>query len=167
MVTDGNCQFRSLSFHIFGHQDEHLNVRKLITRFEEMNKGIFAERLTDINEATIDEHIQKMKRPFLWGTHVELMAAASLFQVHIYYCTKAQAGNHYKWERFATISSSVEVKYPEQSEIFFNKSQIPSHFELAYYSGWHYNCVVSADSGKTSKEPPQLIHEVTNIVLDD
>ena len=83
MVTDGNCQFRSLSFHIFGHQDEHLNVRRLITRFEEMNKGIFAERLTDINEATIDEHIQKMKRPFLWGTHVELMAAASLFQVHI------------------------------------------------------------------------------------
>ena len=83
------------------------------------------------------------------------MAAASLFQVH---CTKAQAGNHYKWERFAPISSSVE---------FFNKSQIPSHFELAYYSGWHYNCVVSADSGKTSKEPPQLIHEVSNIVVDD
>ena len=50
------ASFAPCLIHIFGHQDEHLDVRKLITRFEEMNKGIFAERLTDINEATIDEH---------------------------------------------------------------------------------------------------------------
>ena len=57
------ASFAPCLIHIFG-QDEHLNVRKLITRFEEMNKGIFAERLTDINEAIIDEQFKKRKDRF-------------------------------------------------------------------------------------------------------
>ena len=77
MTGDGNCMFRSLSYHIFGHQEEHLATRKPIIEFESLNQQQFAKYLLEVNEPDIELHLKKMGKPFVWGTHIELKVAAS------------------------------------------------------------------------------------------
>ena len=88
MTGDGNCMFRSLSCHIFGHQEEHLATRKLIIEFESLNQQQFAKYLLEVNKPGIELHL-KMGKPFVWGMHIELKAAASYFQIPLYFCQKS------------------------------------------------------------------------------
>ena len=53
-------------------------------RFENKNTSIFSSLLTSINEPDMSSHIKKMLRPGIWDSHVELLAAATYFQVPIY-----------------------------------------------------------------------------------
>ena len=53
MTGDGNRMFLSLSYHIFGYQEEHLATRKLITEFECLNQQQFAKYLLEVNEPDI------------------------------------------------------------------------------------------------------------------
>ena len=78
-IADGNCMFRSLSINLYGHQDEHLAIRKLLVNFEELNNKQFAQYLAASDETTIDDHISNMTRPFVWGTQIELFAITSFF----------------------------------------------------------------------------------------
>ena len=66
-IADGNCMFRSLSINLYGHQDEHLAIRKLLVNFEELNNKQFAQYLTASDETTIDDHISNMTSPFCVG----------------------------------------------------------------------------------------------------
>ena len=50
-------------------------------RVENLNKELFANKLTDVNAPSIREHVHKLLRPNTWGTHVGIMAAATYFQV--------------------------------------------------------------------------------------
>ena len=84
-IPDGNCLFRSLSINLYNHQEEHLAIRKLLVKFEELNKDQFANYLTASDASNIDDHICSMVKPFVWGTQVELLAASSFFQVPLYY----------------------------------------------------------------------------------
>ena len=80
-IADGNCMFRSLSIidNLYGHQDEHLAIRKLLVNFEELNNKQFAQYLTASDETTIDDHISNMTRPFAWGTLIELYICYRIF----------------------------------------------------------------------------------------
>ena len=75
MTGDGNCMFRSLSYHIFGHQEEHLTTRNLINEFESLNQQQFTKYLLEFNKPGIELHL-KMGKLFVWGMHIELKAAA-------------------------------------------------------------------------------------------
>ena len=48
----------------------------------------FSEYLMPINKLTIKEQVEHMLQPCVWGTHLELKAAATLFQLPIYCCTQ-------------------------------------------------------------------------------
>ena len=91
-IPDGNCLFRSLSINLYNHQEEHLAIRKLLVKFEELNKDQFANYLTASDANNIDDHICSMVKSFVWGTQVELLAASSFFQVPLYYCQASHTG---------------------------------------------------------------------------
>ena len=62
---------------------------------ENLNKDTFSRFLMPgINSETIDDHIRMISSPRTWATQVEVVAAASVFQVPLYYCT--QDKNIYK-----------------------------------------------------------------------
>ena len=84
VLADGNCMFYAQSHQLFGSPNRDFQVRLLLVRFENKNTSIFSSLLTSINEPDMSSHIKKMHRPGIWGTHVELLAVATYFQVPIY-----------------------------------------------------------------------------------
>lgn len=87
MVGDGNCFFRCLSMQLFQSQDQHYAIRSVLSRFENLNRGTFEKTLMPaVNEPTFPGHIRKLITPCTWATHVEVMAAATYFQVPVYEC---------------------------------------------------------------------------------
>jgi len=73
MLPDGNCLFRSLSFCLYFSQDMHLEIRKALVEFIRTYSDRYKPLLL---EHTLSEHLESMKKPFVWGTQLELQAAA-------------------------------------------------------------------------------------------
>ncbi len=49
---------------------------------------VVSQFLMPLNKPTISEQYEHMSRPSVWGTHLEMKAAATLLQVPIYFCMK-------------------------------------------------------------------------------
>jgi len=83
MVTgDGNCLYQALGQTLTGEEQNHSTIQLLIQRFQNLNKDIFNELLTEINKPTIDEHVQHMGLPGTWGTHVEYLLLRITLESH-------------------------------------------------------------------------------------
>lgn len=164
---DGNCQFRCFSYQLFGSEEHHLSVRFLLERFENLNKGVFAKYLTPVNKPTIDEHIRHIGRPKSWGTHIELIAAATYFQVCVYYCSQHPQSKEFKWRCIQPLHPRTQVHYPLIVEDPPAEITVPHHFELVH-TGVHYDCVDLASTGTVSQVPPvetgQIIEHCTYIL---
>ena len=75
---DGNCLFRALCYAITGSEQDHLTIRFLICQHIRLNKTY-----TGMNG--LKYLVQsKMERPMVYGTEVELMAAADMLATDIY-----------------------------------------------------------------------------------
>ena len=77
-------------------------------RFEKLNKEFFKVLPTGINKPTIEEHIRHIGLPYTWGTHIELFAIASYFQVPVYTFKPCER----KWEIFKPKANANELHYP-------------------------------------------------------
>ena len=150
-IADGNCMFRSLSINLYGHEDKHLAIRKLLVNFEELNNKQFAQYLTASDETTIDDIISNMTRPFVWGTQIELFAITSFFQIPLNYCEMHEGA--YKWQKLGPISDVDSLLYPADKGTSTIKIH---HFELMYHTGVHYDCVVNKDTNRVCVVPPTL-----------
>ena len=84
VVGDGNYFLRCLSMQLFQSQDQHYAIRSVLARFKNLNRGTFEKMLMPaVNELTFSGHIRKLITPCAWATHVEVMAAATYFQVPV------------------------------------------------------------------------------------
>ncbi len=108
-------------------------------RFENLNQSKFKGLLTKVNESTITDHIKTMLRPNTWATHVEVMAAATYFQVPVYFLTQADV---LKWKVVRALSGCSDFRFPHPAGTPAVQTVI-THFELVYYPNRHYDCVVS------------------------
>ena len=79
--------FRCFSYAFLNHEEHHFHLRSHIVRTVNLKQKLFAEYLMPINKPTIKEQVEHMMRPCVWGTHLEMKAAATLFQIPIYICT--------------------------------------------------------------------------------
>jgi len=141
--------FRSLSCHIFGHQ-EHLATRKLISEFECLNQQQFAKYLLEVNERGTQLHLKKMSKPFVWGTHIELKAAASYFQIPLCFCEESPKTECYEWHCFSPICSAEKLNYP-QNRAYITKSL--GHLNLHTIQG----CITTALCQLTQTELPRFL----------
>ena len=78
VIGDGICLFRALSRNITGVEDHHLLLRKAISDFEENNPVLFTGLSSAIIQVPLQEHLKRIKKPYVWGTTLEIIAAASL-----------------------------------------------------------------------------------------
>ena len=101
-----------------------------------------------------------MGHPTCWGTHIEILAVASLYQVPVYYVTDPpQSDKGHKWELVCPISPASIMRYPlvvEDDPTYASFSAKPTHFELAYYTDRHYNCIVSKDTNELCSIQPNV-----------
>ena len=84
VLGDGNCLFRALSAQLTG--TDHIALRKIIVEFEAKNPSIFGKKV-QAAKTDFTAHLESMQKILVWGTDIEIEAAASLFQTEIYEAT--------------------------------------------------------------------------------
>eukprot|EP01134_Creolimax_fragrantissima_P002431 CFRG2431T1 len=119
---DGNCQFRSFSYQLYGTQEHYKHVRKLIAGWMREHPNSFNFYFG--NEKEFETYLVKMERDRTWGDEMTLKAASDLFATRVH-----------------VISSTLEnwyLTYTPDSEPDENNKQM----FLAYVSPVHYNSVI-------------------------
>ena len=111
--------------------------------FENLNQDKFERLLMNVNQGTMPGHIKVMLQPGTWATQVEVFAAATYFQVPIYYLVETKATPITpKWHIVKPLDIPSKFCFPDGSP----QPTSVSHFELVYYPYSHYNCVMSLSS---------------------
>ena len=169
IIGDGNCLFRTLSDQLFNTQDEHLLVQTTLVRLENLKKTVFQNYLlSQVNTDTITSHTELMLRPHVWGTHMEVIAAASLFQIPVYFTKESESvDGEYHWQVIHPLPSE-KLRYPKIVDHPPVEMATLTHFELAYTRGTHYDSIISIDTGKPCLQLPLLAErriDMTNVVL--
>ena len=156
---DGNCMFRTFSYAFLNREEHHFHLRSHIVRTINLNQKVFSEYLMPINKPTIKEQVEHMLRDHVWGTHLEVKAAATLFQIPIYCCTQ-QSLQHdvpFTWSVVQPIPLNLAKLPYIIDEVAQEKEEI-SHIELFHHNG-HYDAIVSLENGKLCTEAPRLTGE--------
>ena len=167
---DGNCLFRSLSFCLFDTEDYHSQLRLLLARFENFNQKIFIHHLPQqlhSQESSVLEHTKHISNLGSWGTDLELLAAATYFQIPVYYCCVDNKTKQWLWNCIQPIASPIELSYPIVVNSYPERNVAPTHFEIVYWRDTHYDSVVSKETGNASTVPPAIptTHQYTDGVL--
>ena len=68
--------------------------RTVIYRTVNLNKEVFQGLM--MNGLPIAQHLKHLDSQNTWATQIEVAAAASVFQIPVYYCAE-ENDNHYKW----------------------------------------------------------------------
>lgn len=134
MAGDGNCQFRSLAFNLFGSQSYHAVVRKAAV--EHMRKHAdFFELFFD---GEFDDYLKGMAINRTWGDELTLRAIVEAYGCVAHVLT-SEPSNWYL------------VYHPESTEIDDNIATAPKGLSLppvgkevfvSYISPIHYNAIV-------------------------
>ena len=72
-------------------EDHHIALRKTIAEFDASNTTIFQPLHSAINQTPaipFSDHLRNIRKLSVWGTNLEIIAAASLFQLDIYLATE-------------------------------------------------------------------------------
>ena len=111
MKADGNCFYRSISYELFGTQDEDYAIHSVLITTENLNKSIFSSFLIPgVYKNTIEEHICHVSAEVTWGKRVEVIATATAFEVPVYFCKPSSSSSDgcakYIWN---VIYQTIEV----------------------------------------------------------
>ena len=110
-----------------------------------------------MNKPTFDEHIKHIMRPRSYGTHVELQAMATYYQVPIYIYTRNRQGVGYHWDVVKPICEPHQFRVPFMDDDIMERKYDKTHIEL-FFSVCHYNCIVSIFTG--------CLHEVEPVIKE-
>ena len=138
MLPDGNCLFRALSQQLTGFEELHVVLRQLLVNFIASNPEMFRGMVIS---RTLEEHMEEIQKNTQWGTHVEIQAAASLFQAPVYVATDSLVQGTFEWTIFEPQEKSRLVGTGDINTL------IPclaykQHLELCYTAGTHYDSVM-------------------------
>ena len=129
---DGNCFFRCLSFHLFGDENRHCDIRKNIVAFMTANIDDFIPYI----DGSIQEHLENMSfsdgRSESWATEAEVMAASALYEVNVKVKVKYRG-------RFAWHAYTLRMKGKNGANEVLS-GQIPYNENIyVVYRSNHYN----------------------------
>lgn len=133
---DGNCLFRSLSKQLCHNAEYHNILRVLITEYAATNSELFSG--WTIQNLSFEEHLRRMKNQGVWGSHLEIKAAATLFNKTIYVVSDSLVPGECRWEAF----SPFLVRNAQVNESKFTVTNHKSWLEIAYSGQCHYDGVI-------------------------
>ena len=106
-----------------------------------------------VNRSTIKEQVQHMNCPHVWGAHLEIKAAATLFQLPISFSTWSEQSSSLTWSVHYPIPPNNTTFPLIVDEDLIQKKDI-SHIEM-YHHRSHYEAIVSMESNQVCERPPQ------------
>ena len=139
VLGDGNCLFRVLAKQLCGNPNEHTQLRKLLMDFEVKNSKAFGKLCVSINNMSFAEHVETRKKVFTWGTTVEILATASLFQVDIFEVTELLVPGKVRWMKYSPITSDKLTGLEITSS--FRTTCRKSWLEIAFIGGCHFDSI--------------------------
>jgi len=131
IMGNDNCHFRSLLYLLFGNEDNHQQVRQLLVEFVTVNSHVLAKYCFSCST----EHVSRMKYETVFGTYLELRAAASDLQLPIYVCTW-RSGSLYKYY-WNYIPPHPNIDLVPPSKKFITCVPQVGHFEICHSSRCH------------------------------
>ncbi len=141
MADDGNCQFRSIAYQLYGDQDGwHLKVREQIVSYMHKHASEFSFLFED--EKEFNRYLGSMARNGAWGDEICLKAASNCFNcvIHILTSEKEHYYICYKPDETSTSSPSPSSSQPSSPiKKKDQQQQQPLEIFLAYISPIHYN----------------------------
>lgn len=102
-----------------------------------------------------------MRLTRVWGTAVELLAAASLFDIPVY--TLVPYKDTYRWLCYQPLENAKLV-YPKEPPP--SRLKHIDHIELLNVRGCHYDVIVSDDGGIYMLDRPLLNNTEDFLILD-
>ena len=150
ILGDGNCLFRALSYLIFWEEDYHQQIRKLLMDHIALNCDIFRKYCS--TELTLEEHVSHMKYDTIWGTDMEIRAAASYLQRHLYVCTQRSQSLEYYWDHFAPLPTRMPTNGDYFDNIYHSRP-LPSHLEICHSNRCHYDVITMLDGSPATSVP--------------
>ena len=116
---------------------------------------------------TFDKHIERMTCAQVWGSHIELQAAASLFEMPVFISTTglgSQSEQGYKWTCYNPFPPEKLMFPPPQERP--KTLDLLSHIELCHTGGCHFDCVLNKDLNFSLIQPELHVqHMYLNTVL--
>ena len=146
---DGNCLFRALSSVICHSEDNHQQIRRILVTFSKHNKQYLKQFCHPV---PIEEHINGMELDRVWGTDLEIHAAAALWQVKIYVCVPDTSFTSYSWMCYNPIPLSHLTIPVECQELPHPPGMF--HFELLYAWRCHYDVIIGPHGFNPDYPPP-------------
>ena len=122
-------------------------MRAVITEFTISNAAYFnALCYPD----SVQDHVRRMKKPFEWGTHVEITALAAILSLPIFVAIKKNKHEYY-WAKYGARKDERWV-HPVRLVL----SNTFSHIEICN-ENYHYDVILTADGSLPSTSPPAAI----------
>lgn len=144
MEDDGNCQFRAISYELYGSQCYHHVVREKVVQHLRSNSEMFSFYVGEEKEWI--HYLQKMSLERTWGDELTITAASQVFAVNIHVIT-TEVSN---WLLdYGIDNENNDVVAEKQKEIENEKGETEEknifskrrHLFLLYISPIHYNVV--------------------------
>ena len=118
--SDGNCQFRALSFELFGSEEHHLKIRTVAVAWLAEHGATYSGFIGD--EADWWAYLGRMRDPGEWGDELTLRAVSDAYGVIVHLVTSER-------DYFNILYEPKEARPPHR------------HVFLAYVAPVHYNAV--------------------------
>ena len=143
-----------MSKYLTGVEHHHLELRKTITQFEANNQAVFGSLHTAINQTPFSEHLKNIKMPYVWGTSMEIMAAASFFQLDVYVATDSYRPGVPTWLLYTPKPLSILTNPYLSAQLRGNIKIKKRWIELTYVSHCHFDSIRPLEGSQIS--PPKL-----------
>ena len=167
-VPDGNCLFCSLSKALLGTEKYHYRIRTRLLGFVYANSSIFMSHIQQRCQSQVEvrEYCLSMGHSGIWGTEIEILAAATLLQAPIYtYTVRTQTNsNSYHWLRYLPLSPahSVNCDYHDSFRRLVYVAKPPDYYlELFHFNRSHYDIIVADNEDSRLSFPPLSNFECT------
>ena len=129
VLGDGNCLFRALAKQTTGDSDNHVHLRKQTMEFMEKHPNIFKPLVAALDlPRSFKNHVKRLKQISVWGTTVEIIAAATMLQMDVYEATDSLVPETHRWMKFSPrpglyqrVESSLNTQGIQWIEILYTR----------------------------------------------
>jgi len=136
--ADGNCQFRSMAFNLFGNQADHAALRKAAVAHMRKHHEFFS--IFFESKSAFKYYLKKMARLGTWGDELTLRAVVEAYACEAHVLTTESANWHLVYLPENTNPRDLKIaacpkgkKLPRERKLIF----------LSYISPLHYDAVVA------------------------
>ena len=152
VLGDGNCLFRALSLQLTGFQEYHMDLRRIIAQCESKIKAFQGIHAT-INRTRFADHLKNIGKTCIWGTNLEIIVTATLFETDIYVATDNYRPGNPTWLKYSPNShATTELRRSSISDL---SSTIPHKtrqwLELTHVSRCHFDAVKPISNTQMSR----------------